>query len=461
MPAEAIDRLGERLRAVGTLAGRALHGRDRSVPLADAAWGTMFGPARARLAGRVALLAAADPLVGGLALAELDGLAARVVICAPGLNPDHRAEIARRAEAEVVVHDGAVGAFAALELPEVVPFDAPRRTDDLIAPLRETEWLLLTSGTTGVPKIVSHTLRGLTGALAPPAPGAAAPGWATFYDIRRYGGLQIFLRALLGSGSMVLPGLDEPLPDLLKRMGACGVTHVSGTPSHWRRVLMDPSARTMAPRYVRLSGEIADQAILDALVALYPLARVGHAYASTEAGVGFEVNDGREGFPASFVTDGIGPVAMRVEDGTLRIRSARTATRYIGTDDGLMDADRFVDTGDVVTLRGDRYFFEGRRGGIINVGGQKAHPEEIEAVLNGHGAVRMSLVRSRRNPITGAVVAADVVLAEEGGSDLDAARRDIQDHCRKHLPAWKVPATIRFVPSLDVTAAGKLARQHA
>ncbi len=54
-----------------------------------------------------------------------------------------------------------------------------------------------------------------------------------------------------------------------------------------------------------------------------------------------------------------------------------------------------------------------------------------------------------------------MVLAEEGGSDLDAARRDIQDHCRKHLPAWKVPATIRFVPSLDVTAAGKLARQHA
>ena len=50
--------------------------------------------------------------------------------------------------------------------------------------------------------------------------------------------------------------------------------------------------RAIAPRYVRLSGEIADQAILDSLRARFPQASVGHAYASTEAGVAFEVNDG-------------------------------------------------------------------------------------------------------------------------------------------------------------------------
>ena len=52
----------------------------------------------------------------------------------------------------------------------------------------------------------------------------------------------------------------------------------------------------------------------------------------------------------------------------------------------------------------DRYYFVGRSGGIINVGGLKVHPEEVEAVINSHPCVRMSLVRSRRNPITGAVV---------------------------------------------------------
>ena len=52
----------------------------------------------------------------------------------------------------------------------------------------------------------------------------------------------------------------------------------------------------------------------------------------------------------------------------------------------LADEDGFVDTGDMLELRGDRYYFAGRREGIINVGGQKVHPEEVEAVINRHPA---------------------------------------------------------------------------
>ncbi len=56
-----------------------------------------------------------------------------------------------------------------------------------------------------MPKIVSHTLEGLTGAIVADGPARATGAvWATFYDIRRYGGLQIFLRAILGGGSLVL-----------------------------------------------------------------------------------------------------------------------------------------------------------------------------------------------------------------------------------------------------------------
>src|SRR2546425_6173557 len=65
---------------------------------------------------------------------------------------------------------------------------------------------------------------------------------------------------------------------------------------------MSPSAHRIAPHYVRLSGEIADQAILDHVRACYPGARIAHAFASTEAGVGFAVEDGLAGFPASLLT---------------------------------------------------------------------------------------------------------------------------------------------------------------
>jgi acyl-coenzyme A synthetase/AMP-(fatty) acid ligase len=322
---------------------------------------------------------------------------------------------------------------------------------------------MLTSGTSGVPKIVGHSLQGLTGAIVADGPARGVPPvWATFYDIRRYGGLQIFLRAIIGGGSMVLSEPGEPIADYVARLNAKGVTHISGTPSHWRKLLMSGSASGFSPRYVRLSGEIADQAVLDGLSRAFPAASIGHAYASTEAGVGFAVNDGLEGFPASMLGQRDG-VEMKVEDGSLRIRSMRTAHAYVGRNAAaLTDSDGFVDTGDMVELRGERYHFVGRRGGIINIGGLKVHPEEIEAVINRHAEVRMSRARSRRSPITGAIVIADVILAD--GCDLsrsDDVRDKILADCRAQLAPHKVPAMIKIVSSLDITAAGKLARHDA
>src|SRR5207248_5980051 len=128
-----------------------------------------------------------------------------------------------------------------------------------------------------------------------------------------------------------------------------------------------------------------------------PDARIVHAFASTEAGVAFEVDDGREGFPASIVEAGR-DVQVAVRDGSLRIRSPRTAAAYLGEQRRpIAGEDGFVDTGDIVERRGDRYYFLGRRNGVINVGGLKVHPEEIEAAINRHPAVRMSMVRARRS----------------------------------------------------------------
>jgi acyl-coenzyme A synthetase/AMP-(fatty) acid ligase len=271
---------------------------------------------------------------------------------------------------------------------------------------------------------------------------------------------------MLGTGSLVLSSADESLADFLIRLGARAVTHLTGTPSHWRRALMSPLVHQISPRYVRLSGEIADQAILDNLRKFYPQAKIGHAYASTEAGVAFEVPDGLEGFPADMI--GVrGSVEMKVEDGSLRVRSAGLAERYLGRQNsGVADIDGFVDTGDVVELRGGRYHFLGRRNGVINVGGLKVHPEEVEAAINRHPKVRISLVRARKNPITGSVVVADVVLnGEPGATDATeqnaALKREIIQICQETLAKHKVPATVHFVPNLDVSANGKLTRKNA
>jgi acyl-coenzyme A synthetase/AMP-(fatty) acid ligase len=95
---------------------------------------------------------------------------------------------------------------------------------------RETEWALATSGTTGAPKLVAHTLEGLAGGINTAATPEAGTVWSTFYDIRRYGGLQVFLRAMLGPSSLVLSEASEPVRDYLIRVGERHVTTSSARP---------------------------------------------------------------------------------------------------------------------------------------------------------------------------------------------------------------------------------------
>ena len=459
-PEGAPARLSHRIAAALPALGEpALRGASGTVPLrALATRGFVAAPADA-VCGRNVLIRTHDPLSAAAALASLDGVAARLILCPPDLDPDHIEIIAKTAAADIIVGDVEAEGVA-LGLPAYrIGLDGDGVGPAIGGEPRASQWALFTSGTSGAPKMVVHSLAALTGAIAATGDGPR-PVWATFYDIRRYGGLQMLLRALTGGCDLLLGGAQEPLADVLGRLRAHGATHVTGTPSHWRRALMSPALHGLDPQYVRLSGEIADQSVLDSLRTRFPHARIGHAYASTEAGVGFEVTDGQAGFPASLVDRDDGPVRLRIEDGELLIRSDRTAEAYLGAGErALLDAEGWVATGDLVERRGDRVFFLGRRSGVINVGGLKISPEEVEAVINAAPGVRMSRVAARANPLLGALVAAEVVLSDPDAAS--EARGAILAHCRTRLPPHKTPASIRFVAALDVSPAGKLERRRA
>jgi acyl-CoA synthetase (AMP-forming)/AMP-acid ligase II len=437
---------------------------DGRVALGQTLERSCLGGLAAAARGRRVLLATKGQLAAALALLELDGVAGAMLLCPPDLSVAHRAVVAKTAGADLVVCDSADGPLPGLEGLEHISCAPDGDTPHAPLPATTaTDWILLTSGTSGPPKAVRHTLATLTGAIGPANAGPGAGVWSTFYDIRRYGGLQIFLRAVLGGHALVLSNEQEPLVDFLARAGASGAKLITGTPSHWRNALMSGALGSVDPAYVRLSGEIAGQVVLNGLKAAFPKAQIVHAFASTEAGVAFEVSDGLEGFPAAYVGNDSAIVSMRVVEGSLRIRSGRAAFNYVGdNDEPLLDKDGYVDTGDMVVLKGERYYFTGRRGGIINVGGAKVHPEEVEAVIDSHPGVALSLVKARANPIMGAIVVAEIVLkAPATPEELDLLREEITALCQKELAAHKVPLSLRFVASLPVSPSGKLVRPHA
>jgi acyl-coenzyme A synthetase/AMP-(fatty) acid ligase len=465
MPRTRLGSLRTVLASAGDCTDRFLWGIRSEVSLSALLTSRCLGD-RSALTDRCVLIATHDQLETATALIELDGVARRMVVCPPGISDDHLQTIVEAADVDAVVSNSGMPTPGTAAVGLHVACSARLRAGRDIPAARErgTEWILLTSGTSGKPKMVRHDLSTLSAAINSRPTGLNEIVWGTFYDIRRYGGLQIFLRAMLGNGSLILSSVDEPPAEYLSRLAARAATHVSGTPSHWRSALWSPGISAISPRYIRLSGEIATQGVLDHLRAAFPNAALSHAFASTEAGVGFTVTDGLEGFPAE-VLGRHDNVTIKIENSSLRIRSPGNA--FIGAEERtIREADGFVNTGDIVELRGQRFHFLGRTNGVINVGGLKVHPEEVEAIINRHPSVEVSLVRPKKNPILGSVVVADVTLRSGQGNSTDSEhirrlKQDIIQFCSTSLPQHKVPVMINVVTELTPSSTGKMVRTNA
>lgn len=312
-----------------------------------------------------------------------------------------------------------------------------------------TQWIIPTSGTTGTPKLVSHS----EDSILRTAKRQFEARWGQFFDPARFAGLQVFCQALVGAGILILQEPSESFRGYVKTLQDHNVSAISATPSLWRKILM---ANFQCPslKYITLGGEIADKAILQALREKFPKAKITHIYASTEAGVGFAVRDGREGFPVEFCADEQNGVALRVdEEGLLWLKPPLGGEYVSETESEMSDEAGWICSGDLVRQEGDRFLFLGRQNGAINVGGNKVHPYEIQSLVCEVEGVRFARVHGKPNPFMGQVVQLFVVADKE--VDEGELCRKIETRCRENLADFKVPAMILFVEEIEISAAGK------
>jgi len=129
----------------------------------------------------------------------------------------------------------------------------------------------------------------------------------------------------------------------------------------------------------------------------------------------------------------------RVVDGMLHIRSASSMVGYLNAPNPI-DADGWMNTGDLVEERDGLIRFIGRASEVINVGGQKVFPTEVEDVLLAAPNVTEATVFGVRHPLLGQAVRALVTVAEPESEDTLAER--LKEHCRARLAKYKVP--LRF-----------------
>lgn len=402
------------------------------------------------LAGVGVALCIAEPFEMLRALLSLDGRVAALLLLSPDLPTDTAQTVMREAGVERVVTERT-------DLPGAVTLNALLAEGGEGAPLA-TQWLLTTSGTTGVPKLVRHERATIFRAVKTPRAAADADRWAMLYDPSRFAGTQVVAQALLTGACLLTPRPGMTTGETVDWLVDKGCTHVSATPSLWRRLLMAPSSMRLPLRQITLGGEIADDAILGALRARFPKARVTHIYASTEAGTGFAVRDGKAGFPADWLAEGmeIDGARLSVRDGLLWLLPAgetRSSAPHI-----LRDEAGFIRTGDRIAIEDGRARFAGREDATLNVGGIKVQVEAVEEIVHAHPAVAQCRITAKPSAMMGSLLTLSVVPRAEVGADPAALRQEIALWCKSRLPPPARPATIRIVQELPLSIAGKTER---
>ena len=315
--------------------------------------------------------------------------------------------------------------------------------------------LVLTTGTTGDPKGARHDWSRLVGAVRRPD---ERPGrrWLLAYNLNQFGGIQILLHFLRSRATLVAPASPQAA-DVIDAIREHRVTHVSATPTFWRLIVgsLDAErARELPLEQITLGGEAVPPALLAQIRRLFPDAHISQIYGATEFGTAVSVNDGRSGLPLSILArDETADVRLRIVDGELQMRSR---IGMLGYHEGADDAGEWRPTGDLVEVRGERIHFVGRSSEIINVGGVKVHPLPIEEIVCAVEGVENAAVYARPNPVTGQIVAADVVAAD--GVDTEELKTRIRAACEVLAAAGR-PQRIRFVTQLDTKGHKVLRRE--
>lgn len=317
--------------------------------------------------------------------------------------------------------------------------------DKVVDALRHStsEIVVFTSGTTGQPKKVVHSISTLTRAVRS---GDRYKGqvWAYAYNPTHMAGLQVFFQAFENQNTLVNV-FNMQRAEVYRKIGECRITHISATPTFYRLLLPFERSYPSIQR-VTLGGEKSDSHLYENIHEIFPEAKINNVYASTEAGSLLASKGDSFQIP-----EAIRDKFMVMDDELLIHKS------LLGKSDSFEFDGDYYHSGDLiewVNKKEGTFKFKSRKNELINVGGYKVNPGEVEGAINVIDGVRQSLVFGKANSILGNVLMAEVQL-EEGR---EISELDIRKILKARLQDFKIPRKIKFVESFSLTRTGKIKR---
>lgn len=297
--------------------------------------------------------------------------------------------------------------------------------------------VLFSSGATGKSKAALHDFDRLLDKYRTPRRGMRT---LSFLLLDHIGGINTLLHALANGGTVVSVAARDP-DTVCRAIARHRVQVLPTSPTFLNLLLISEAHRRhdlSSLELVTYGTEVMPESTLARLHEVLPAVRLLQTYGLSEVGIlrsqsrdsgSLWVRVGGEGFET------------RIVDGVLWIRAHSAMLGYLNAPSPF-DADGWLNTEDMVEVDGEWLRILGRRTDIINVGGQKVYPAEVESALLQMPGVRDVAVFGERHPLTGQIVVARIRLhAPEPAPDL---RRRLRAFCRGRLDDFKVPVRIEM-----------------
>ena len=297
---------------------------------------------------------------------------------------------------------------------------------------------LLTSGTTGIPKKVTHYIESITKACKVD-PKHRDDIWGFAYNPTHMAGIQVFFQVLFNENTMINL-FRESIDSIQDNINKYQVSHISATPTFYRLMIKDGD---VFPEVVQISsgGEKLTDKLLTKISKIFPHARIKNIYASTEAGSIFASEGENFRIPERFKTK------IKIENNELVFHK-----NILGESDSLKLKGDWYYSGDMIEFVNDEetiFKIIARKNEMINVGGYKVNPQEVEeALLNNH-LIYQARVYGKSNPVLGNILCADIVSEE-------LSEKEIRKNLK--LQNFKIPRIINFKNNIDMTRTGKVKR---
>jgi long-chain acyl-CoA synthetase len=346
----------------------------------------------------------------------------------------HKEEFLKTAEVQITFTlDG--GGSCAVEKRSVVV------QNPLLLQLREMGepgLVLFSSGSTGKNKAALHIFTKLMEKFKVPRHRMRTLNFLLFDHI---GGINTLFYTLSNRGTVVTTQERNP-EKICSLIEKHRVELLPTTPTFLNLLLISESYQNYDMSSLKLityGTEVMPESVLTRLHQVFPSVRLLQTYGLSELGIlrsksrdsgSLWVRVGGEGFETKIV------------DGILWIKADAAMLGYLNAPNPFTEDGWFV-TGDAVEVDGEYVRILGRESDVINVGGEKVYPAEVESILQAMEGVEDVVVSSEPNPITGQIVRAKMRLST--GESVREYRRRMREFCRDKLPNYKIPQKVVIV----------------